>query len=81
MQDHGASTSHPFRSSVSPTGAFDPNSQVHQTIGGHIGLEVTTELPHAVVAVQDLVDNNFVKQGVAGYSNEHVLPGDQILEV
>lgn len=79
MQHHGASDAQPFRSSVSPAGTFDPNSQVHQ--GGHIGLEVTMEPPHAVVAVQDLVDHNFIKQGVAGYSNEPVLPGDRILEV
>ena len=46
-----------------------------------MGLEVTLEPPHAVVSVQDLLDVNFVKQGMPGYSNEHVLPGDRILEV
>lgn len=67
--------------SLSPRGAIDPSSQIHQGIGGHVGLEVTLEPPHAVVAVQDLLDPNFIRQGMPGYSNEHVLPGDRILEV
>lgn len=66
---------------MSPTGAFDPDSSVHQTIGGHVGLEVTLAPPHSVVAVQDLVDENFLKQGSSGYCNSDVLPGDRILEV
>lgn len=49
--------------------------------GVHVGLEVTMEPPHAVVSVLDLVDPNFTKQGVEGYTNETVMPGDRILEV
>ena len=71
----------PPLAAMSPTGAFDPNSVAHQNIGGHVGLEVTLEPPHAVVVVQDLVDANFVKQGSVGYLNEPVLPGDRILMV
>jgi hypothetical protein len=49
--------------------------------GVHVGLEVTMEPPHAVVSVLDLVDPNFTKQGVEGYTNQTVMPGDRILEV
>ena len=58
----------------SPRGAIDSE-------GVHVGLQVTMEPPHAVVSVLDLVDPNFTKQGVEGYTNETVMPGDRILEV
>ena len=45
------------------------------------GLEVTQKPPHAVVAVDDLVDPNFVPQGKPGYSNPVVRVGDRILVV
>jgi len=45
------------------------------------GLEVTEQPPHAVVAIDDLVDNRFVKQGDPGYSNPIVHVGDRILAV
>jgi hypothetical protein len=45
------------------------------------GLEVTRQPPHAVVAVDDLVDPNFVPQGKPGYSNPVVRVGDRILAV
>ena len=45
------------------------------------GLEVTQQPPHAVVAVDDLVDPNFVPQGKPGYSNPVVRVGDRILAV
>jgi len=67
--------------SVSPTGAFDPRSVQHQELGGYVGLEVTSEPPHAVVMALDVLDANFVTQGSPGYSNEPILPGDRILEV
>ena len=63
----------------SPRGAIDSTSLTHE--GVHVGLEVTMEPPHAVVSVLDLVDPNFTKQGVEGYTNETVMPGDRILEV
>ena len=69
------------RASVSPTGAFDPRSVQHQELGGYVGLEVTSEPPHAVVMALDVLDANFVTQGSPGYSNEPILPGDRILEV
>ena len=37
--------------------------------------------PHAVVAIDGLVDNRFVKQGDPGYSNPIVHVGDRILAV
>jgi hypothetical protein len=46
-----------------------------------VGLEVTSEPPHAVVMALDVLDANFVTQGSPGYSNEPILPGDRILEV
>ena len=45
------------------------------------GLEVTEQPQHAVVAIDDLVDNRFVKQGDPGYSNPIVHVGDRILAV
>ena len=63
----------------SPRGAIDSTSPTQE--GVHVGLEVTMEPPHAVVSVLDLVDPNFTKQGVEGYTNETVMPGDRILEV
>ena len=45
------------------------------------GLEVTEQPPHAVVAIDDLVDNRFVQQGDPGYSNPIVHVGDRILAV
>ena len=45
------------------------------------GLEVTTSPPHKVLAVDDLVDVNYVQQGVRGYANPIVMPGDRILAV
>ena len=45
------------------------------------GLEVTKQLPHAVVVIDDLVDKRFVKQGDPGYSNPIVHVGDRILSV
>ena len=66
---------------MSPTGAFDPRSVQHQELGGYVGLEVTSEPPHAVVMALDVLDANFVTQGSPGYSNEPILPGDRILEV
>jgi hypothetical protein len=60
-------------------GNLDSTLLTHE--GVHVGLEVTMEPPHAVVSVLDLVDPNFTKQGVEGYTNETVMPGDRILEV
>ena len=45
------------------------------------GLEVTEQPPHAVVAIDDLVDPHFVTQGDPGYSNPTVHVGDRILAV
>lgn len=51
------------------------------TEGGFIGLEVTCAPPHAVVKVEDLIDEHFVRFDSAGYSNPPVSPGDRILKV
>ena len=47
----------------------------------YAGLEVTEQPPHAVVAIDDLVDPHFVKQGDPRYSNPTVHVGDRILAV
>jgi hypothetical protein len=49
--------------------------------GHYAGLEVTERPPHQVVAVDDLVDSNFLTQGQNGYSNPSVSIGDRILAV
>jgi hypothetical protein len=46
-----------------------------------LGLEVTMQPPHAVVAIDDLVDPHLVSQGEPGYSNPVVGVGDRILAV
>ena len=46
-----------------------------------LGLEVTKQPPHAVVAVDDLRDRHLVSQGEPGYSNPVVGVGDRILAV
>ena len=48
---------------------------------GYLGIEVTKTLPHAVLAVRDLLDCNSVPQGAAGYSNEEVKPGDRFIAI
>lgn len=47
--------------------------------GGFLGIEVTKDPPHRVLAVDDLLDANAVLQGEPGYSNAYVLPGDRII--
>jgi len=49
--------------------------------GGFIGLQVTTARPHAVVWVEDLVDEHFVRHDAPAYANPPVSPGDRILMV
>ena len=46
---------------------------------GFVGLMVSTDPPHAVSAVHDLLDTNGVVQGAPGYKNERVDPGDLIM--
>jgi hypothetical protein len=46
-----------------------------------IGLQVTETPPHSVVAVEDLVDVNFVRQGAPGYANPVIRPHDRILQI
>ena len=48
---------------------------------GFLGIEVTKTLPHAVLAVHDLLDCNFACQGAPGYLNEEIKPGDCITSV
>ena len=48
---------------------------------GFLGIEVTKTLPHAVLAVHDLLDCNFVCQGDPRYLNEEIKPGDCITSV
>ena len=48
---------------------------------GFLGLLVTKDLPYAVAEIGDLVDVNSVVQGMPGYSNEDIVPGDLILRL
>ena len=48
---------------------------------GYIGLEITKTPPHAVVAVNDIVDENRVRQDCPGYGNPRVRPGDRLLAI
>ena len=64
------------------------HAQTHASSGvdaakgrGYLGIEVTKTLPHAVLAVRDLLDRNSVRQGAAGYSNEEVKPGDRFIAI
>ena len=74
-------------SSVSPgvqAGPLDFLTQTYRRItkaGQVVGLRVTTEPPHRVVAIDDLRDVNFVPQGEKGYANIEIKPGDKILSV
>eukprot|EP00961_Rhodomonas_salina_P275258 3718479-Rhodomonas_salina.1 len=43
---------------------------------GFIGMSITKETPHVVLAVEDVVDENMRRQGEPGYSNPEVSPGD-----
>ena len=47
----------------------------------YLGLQVTDRLPHAITAVDDVVDENFVRQGDPGYANPTIHVGDLILQV
>lgn len=47
----------------------------------YIGLLIESEKPHLVVAVDNVVDKNYVKQGMPGYSNEEVVAGDRLIAV
>jgi hypothetical protein len=53
----------------------------HDPYACFLGLEVTKQPPHAVVAIDDLVDLHLVSQGEPGYSNPVVGVGDRILAV
>jgi len=48
---------------------------------GQIGLIIERSAPHAVIVVDNIVDSNYVRQGMPGYSNEEVLPGDRLVAV
>ena len=48
---------------------------------GYVGLEVTRSPPFIVLAVDDLIDEAYIRQGHAGYSNELVMAGDVLLTV
>jgi hypothetical protein len=48
---------------------------------GYVGMEVTKRPPFIVLAVDDLMDEDYVLQGQPGYANEIVKPGDKLLSV
>ena len=50
-------------------------------LSGFMGIEVTKKPPYSVLAINDLMDCNAVKQGESGYLNEKIVPGDRIIEV
>ena len=75
---------HSFDSEQHKRARWMERAAVHapwRNTGHYAGLEVTTQPPHRVVAVDDLVDVNFVPQGQHGYTNPEVRPGDYILSV
>ena len=49
--------------------------------GGFVGLQVTESPPHHVQAVDDLVDENFIRHDAPGYTNPPINVGDRILHV
>ena len=63
------------------TAAAEAKRKPFRTEEGFLGLVVTTEMPHAVARVVDLVDVNSVRQGTAGYCNEEVCVGDLIIKI
>jgi hypothetical protein len=48
---------------------------------GYVGMEVTKQPPFTVLEVDNLMDEHYILQGHAGYSNEHVKRGDKLLRV
>ncbi|MGB1597128.1 MAG: hypothetical protein ACPIOQ_30490, partial [Promethearchaeia archaeon] len=75
---------HSFDSEQHKRARWMERAAVHapwRNTGHYAGLEVTTQPPHRVVAVDDLVDVNFVPQGQHRYTNPEVRPGDYILSV
>ena len=46
-----------------------------------LALSLSLSLSLRVVCVNDLVDKNHFRQGMPGYGNEDVLPGDQLVQV
>jgi hypothetical protein len=44
-------------------------------------MQVTKRPPFVVLEVDDLMDQHYVLQGQAGYSNEFVARGDKLLRV
>jgi hypothetical protein len=54
---------------------------VQQQEPGYVGLQLTKNAPFLVSGVRNIMDCNYVRQGVQGYSNEEVLSGDTIIAV
>ena len=48
---------------------------------GFVGLQLAQAAPFHVTAVKNMMDTNQVKQGMPGYSNQEVSPGDRIMAV
>jgi hypothetical protein len=48
---------------------------------GFVGLQLVQAAPFHVTAVKNMMDTNQVKQGMPGYSNQEVSPGDRIMAV
>jgi len=48
---------------------------------GFVGLQLAQAAPFHVTAVKNMMDTNLVKQGMPGYSNQEVSPGDRIIAV
>jgi hypothetical protein len=47
----------------------------------HVGLDISPRAPFVVQGVSDMMDENRVMQGRAGYINEIVRPGDRLLQI
>jgi len=48
---------------------------------GYVGLRLSQVAPYKVVLVKNVMDSNYVKQGMPGYSNEKISPGDRLITV
>ena len=58
-----------------------PKSQRAQDQRCYCGLEISQTIPYEVLDIDDLVDVNFVKQGMPGYLNREVMVGDRLLSI
>lgn len=66
---------------ISSASALSSSSSLATVSACHVGLEVTLDLPHTVLAVRDLMDMRGLLQGHPRYSNYNVHVGDSIVAI